>query len=347
MSTVNVGNPSTAPVQSAIVSALPTGANTIGNVNIGTTGGLALDASVAGLSLAIASTTSGQKGVLHMGAVTTNAPTYTTAQTNPISLDTAGLTRVSIKDTPANTNNFNVNLAASAATVTVTATNLSTNLAQVNGATVATAASGIAKVGLTDGTGNAIGSTGGGLNVAIISGAGGSVTDEAAWTAGVSTFVPTGGVFNDSAAVLTSGQQGSFRATNNRALHVNLRDASANQLIGSKTSANSLPVVVASDQGALNSSSGGISATAIAAAATNTVVKASAGRLCRALVTAAGTAALTFYDNATGGSTTGNIIGFIPANAAAGSVYDFQLVASTGIQAPGGANTPAVTVGFN
>jgi len=36
------------------------------------------------------STTSGQTGPLVQGAVTTSAPTYTTAQTNPLSLDTAG-----------------------------------------------------------------------------------------------------------------------------------------------------------------------------------------------------------------------------------------------------------------
>jgi hypothetical protein len=43
---------------------------------------------------AIASTTAGQSGPLAMGAVTTAAPTYTTAQTNPLSLTTAGLLRV-------------------------------------------------------------------------------------------------------------------------------------------------------------------------------------------------------------------------------------------------------------
>lgn len=40
------------------------------------------------------STTSGQKGPLVQGAVTTSAPTYTTAQTNPLSLTTAGALRV-------------------------------------------------------------------------------------------------------------------------------------------------------------------------------------------------------------------------------------------------------------
>lgn len=47
-------------------------------------------------------------------------------------------------------------------------------------------------------------------------GGGLSVVDSAAWTAGVSPFTPTGGVFNDSATNLTSGQQGTVRLTNDR-----------------------------------------------------------------------------------------------------------------------------------
>jgi hypothetical protein len=42
------------------------------------------------------STTSGQSGVLVQGAVTTGAPSYTTAQTSPLSLDTTGSLRVAI-----------------------------------------------------------------------------------------------------------------------------------------------------------------------------------------------------------------------------------------------------------
>jgi hypothetical protein len=61
--------------------------------NIGSAGTLALDSSVNAISLAQGSTTSGQKGVLQLGAVTTAAPTYTTAQTSPISLTTAGAVR--------------------------------------------------------------------------------------------------------------------------------------------------------------------------------------------------------------------------------------------------------------
>lgn len=47
---------------------------------------------VAGV-VAQASTTSGQSGMLTQGAVTTSAPSYTTAQTSPISLTTAGALR--------------------------------------------------------------------------------------------------------------------------------------------------------------------------------------------------------------------------------------------------------------
>lgn len=56
--------------------------------------GAAQDATVSGLEVAQASTTSGQKGVLTQGAVTTSAPTDTTGQTAPISLTTAGAVRV-------------------------------------------------------------------------------------------------------------------------------------------------------------------------------------------------------------------------------------------------------------
>lgn len=62
--------------------------------NIGTSGSLALDASVTGLQVAQGSTTSGQSGPLAQGAVTTAAPTYTTGKTNPLSLTTAGALRV-------------------------------------------------------------------------------------------------------------------------------------------------------------------------------------------------------------------------------------------------------------
>lgn len=48
-------------------------------------------------SLAQGATTSGQAGNLSMGAVTTAAPSYTTAKTNPLSLSTAGGLRVDLE----------------------------------------------------------------------------------------------------------------------------------------------------------------------------------------------------------------------------------------------------------
>ncbi len=59
-----------------------------------TAGNLRITGSVTAGGVAQGSTTSGQTGNLIQGAVTTAAPTYTTAQTDPLSLDTAGNLRV-------------------------------------------------------------------------------------------------------------------------------------------------------------------------------------------------------------------------------------------------------------
>lgn len=55
---------------------------------------IATEASLAKLTLGQASTTSGQTGPLAQGAVTTGDPTYTNAQTDPLSLATTGRLRV-------------------------------------------------------------------------------------------------------------------------------------------------------------------------------------------------------------------------------------------------------------
>lgn len=61
----------------------------------GIAGGTALPVSGTGLGGGVAqgSTTAGELGTLVQGATTTTAPTYTTAQTNPLSLTTAGSLR--------------------------------------------------------------------------------------------------------------------------------------------------------------------------------------------------------------------------------------------------------------
>ncbi len=58
--------------------------------------GAATETTLAKLAQAQGSTTSGQSGTLMQGAVTTSSPTYTTAQTSPLSLDATGALRVNI-----------------------------------------------------------------------------------------------------------------------------------------------------------------------------------------------------------------------------------------------------------
>lgn len=72
---------------------LPTGASTSALQTTGNTSLSSIVTNTNSLNLAQASTTSGQTGNLVMGAVTTAAPTYTTAQTDPLSLTTAGALR--------------------------------------------------------------------------------------------------------------------------------------------------------------------------------------------------------------------------------------------------------------
>lgn len=102
------------------------------------------------------------------------------------------------------------------------------NITQIAGVAVSVAAAGIMKVGLTDGSGNAITSTAGNLNVqcANCSGSGVSAVDEAAMTEGTSVFAPAGGYFKTVITALTSGQQGMVALTASRSFHTALYDAS-------------------------------------------------------------------------------------------------------------------------
>lgn len=113
------------------------------------------------------------------------------------------------------------------------------NITQIAGVAVSVAAAGILKVGLTDGSGNAITSTGGNLNVqcANCSGSGVSTVDAAAFVASTSLFAGTGGFFQTTATnnALTNLQQGMFQVTANRALFSNLRNASGTEVGTSST----------------------------------------------------------------------------------------------------------------
>lgn len=83
------------------------------------------------------------------------------------------------------------------------------------------------------------------------------VADKTTFTYGTTVFQNSGGVFQDTSPTLTAGQEGIVRLTSNRAFHVNLRDSSGNEKLGSSTSANSIPVVIASDQAAIPVSQSG------------------------------------------------------------------------------------------
>lgn len=89
----------------------------------------------------------------------------------------------------------------------------------------------------------------------------------------------------------------------------------------------------------------GNATSAIAAGATSpTVIKATAAILARVLVTALGTAAMSFYDNASAAS--GTVIGVVPANSQVGSVFTFLMPCVNGIVASGNAANPGVTVSW-
>lgn len=115
-------------------------------------------------------TTSGVKGITAFGAVTTNAPSYTNAKSDALSLDTAGLLRVSLKDTPANTNKLLVTadaitIAAAQTLATVTTVSTVTNLSQMGGVAIAlntgAVSTGTQRVVLSNDAGKTLVSTGG------------------------------------------------------------------------------------------------------------------------------------------------------------------------------------------
>lgn len=86
---------------------------------------------------------------------------------------------------------------------------------------------------------------------------------------------------------------------------------------------------------------------AVAAGTTTSaqVIKASAGYLAGALVTSAGTVALSIYDNASAAS--GTPIGYIPANPTAGTFYPFNMPDANGIVAGKVNNSSGVTLAFS
>ena len=94
----------------------------------------------------------------------------------------------------------------------------------------------------------------------------------------------------------------------------------------------------------LLTTTGGTTPTSAPSNAT-TVIKASAGRLARLLVTTVGAGTFVCFDNATTGS--GTIIGSLGASAAVGTVEPLDMPALNGITCVSGATGPVVTVSWS
>jgi len=81
-----------------------------------------------------------------------------------------------------------------------------------------------------------------------------------------------------------------------------------------------------------------------AATASNTVIKATAGRLVNAVVTTLGTTDTLIYDNATTNS--GTVLAIVPAYAPTGYIAFFNMPAANGITVGSNATRAGFTVGY-
>ena len=125
---------------------------------------------------------------------------------------------------------------------------------------------GTQKTQIVDGSGNVIASTSNNLDVqcANCSGSGVSAADQSSFTAGATLLAAGGGFFQTTATSnpLTTGQQGMFQMTANRALFSNLRNAAGTevgtastplQVSVANTGANSTGIAVTSASGSIAS----------------------------------------------------------------------------------------------
>ena len=179
VSLANTGANGTALAVSAAALPLPSGAAT---------------SALQPTNAAQGSTTSGQTGHLVEGAVTTAAPTYTTGQTNPLSLDTSGNLRVNV-GTPsvAQSGTWNVtNISGTVSLPTGAATSANQSTEITNLGTIAT-------------------------NQTNITGS------KAAGTAAANSQLD-GAVYNTTLPTLTNGQQAAMQADFLRAADRQLRD---------------------------------------------------------------------------------------------------------------------------
>jgi hypothetical protein len=186
---------------------LPTGAATSANQPSAATSG---------------STSSGQTGTVAMGFTTTGAPTYTTAQTNPLSLTTAGALRVdgSAVTQPVSAASLPLPTGAS------TSANQPTNAAQgstTSGQTGTLALGAVTTASPTYTTGQTSPfslDTTGALRVNVTAGSGGGGTASSFGAAFPATGTAAGGEYLSSPPTLTTGQMVALQTNVNGSLKV-------------------------------------------------------------------------------------------------------------------------------
>lgn len=332
---VNASNPlpvsgtfwqATQPVSLAALPALAAGSNVIGGVtqsgswtvsvsgtttvagtvtaNLGTLNGVALDTSVNGILLAQGSTTSGQKGPLLQGAVTSAAPAYTSGQTSPLSLDAAGNLRVNVAAGGGSGGTSSTFGSAFPGTGTAVGATDGTNMRALN----------------VDGSGN--------LKVNIVTGGGSggtSLADGTTFTRGTTAETPIGGVVESGAPTLTAGKAAALSIDTAGNVRVNVAAGGITSGTAGVPSANVVTVQGVTGMTAVAttpalSTSGGASYNNAIAPATPavTTVKSSAGNLygCVCFNNTANPVYLKFFDAAsvTLGTTAASFQFMIPGN---------------------------------
>ena len=90
---------------------------------------------------------------------------------------------------------------------------------------------------------------------------------------------------------------------------------------------------------------GGQFSQAVASGANTVVIKAAPGRLCRLVITTAGTASVTIFDNASAAS--GTVLFVSPATTSIGTIFDIQMPAQAGITVLNPASSPGFTVSWD
>lgn len=158
---------------------------------------------------------------------------------------------------------------------------------------------------------------------------------QAALTVKIAGSNPSTGVEDNYAEVDSSG---------NLLVKALLNDASGNAITqGQKTSANSLPVVLSSDQSAVTLSAPSYSYKHVAGAATNTVKSGSGILHTLGLNACTGSTVVTIYDNTTASGTTIAIVNQGPPS---GSTLTYDIAFTTGLTIVTAGASTDITVSY-